>query len=216
MPVFYILLQGSQDIYDHEISIEADSYLPVDDTNIPTGEWHKSCGTWWRQFYRLWVPGNRAAQQGDTPGPGEPRHSRALTHGHSPTAPEQSEQSQMLVTGSVTSPRPGDGIDQDSSRERRQEQREMGPEASGMQGCNLSPSGTSRRQVTHNTEPTHVPLAPLGQHFPAGQSIIPRAIVPNQRGSLSTLRAESGLRFVCFASFSSIRPYHTSLLGFSM
>lgn len=38
MPPF--LLQGSPDIYDHEISIAADSYLPVDDTKIPTGGWH--------------------------------------------------------------------------------------------------------------------------------------------------------------------------------
>ncbi|NXK96923.1 GALM epimerase, partial [Formicarius rufipectus] len=30
--------QGSRDVYDHKISIEADSYLPVDNTKIPTGE----------------------------------------------------------------------------------------------------------------------------------------------------------------------------------
>lgn len=30
-------LQGTPDIYDHEVTISAESYLPVDDTMIPTG-----------------------------------------------------------------------------------------------------------------------------------------------------------------------------------
>lgn len=31
------VLQGTPDIYDHEVTISAESYLPVDDTMIPTG-----------------------------------------------------------------------------------------------------------------------------------------------------------------------------------
>lgn len=30
--------QGAADIYDHQVSISAQSYLPVDDTSIPTGK----------------------------------------------------------------------------------------------------------------------------------------------------------------------------------
>lgn len=32
------VLQGVADIYDHQVSIAAQSYLPVDDTSIPTGK----------------------------------------------------------------------------------------------------------------------------------------------------------------------------------
>lgn len=45
--------------------------------------------------------------------------------------------------GSITSPRPGEGVDQAPSRGCRQEQQEMGPEASGMRGCNVGPRGPS-------------------------------------------------------------------------
>ncbi|MGH0141480.1 UNVERIFIED_CONTAM: hypothetical protein FKN15_021447 [Acipenser sinensis] len=34
----FCFVQGTTDIYDHEVSIMAEAYLPVDDTMIPTGE----------------------------------------------------------------------------------------------------------------------------------------------------------------------------------
>lgn len=44
-------VQGAADVYDHQVSISAPWYLPVDETSIPTGEalaWLLSAQPRWR------------------------------------------------------------------------------------------------------------------------------------------------------------------------
>lgn len=36
--LFHCFLQGAADVYDHQVTISAACYLPVDETSIPTGE----------------------------------------------------------------------------------------------------------------------------------------------------------------------------------
>lgn len=36
--LFHCFVQGAADVYDHQVTISAACYLPVDETSIPTGE----------------------------------------------------------------------------------------------------------------------------------------------------------------------------------
>ena len=37
-PAVRLVPQGVENVYDHEVSIQAQTYLPVDETSIPTGQ----------------------------------------------------------------------------------------------------------------------------------------------------------------------------------
>lgn len=58
----YFILDGGKDIFDHEIRIEAEHYLPVDETLIPTGEIRPVAGTPFD--LRDWTPLRRQVEPG--------------------------------------------------------------------------------------------------------------------------------------------------------
>lgn len=129
-------------------------------------------GTFTGEYSRI-LRNNTAWQGGTQQDPGDSRPGRTLNHGHSPTGPEQDGQSQVLVTGSITSPGPGAGSHQDV---------QAGAAGNGTRGkWGVRLQCGSRRQATYDRGLKHIFPDLFGQHSLKANPVFPGSVGPPER-----------------------------------